>query len=421
MDARSSAPADPVEQVTAMPDRAPDGTAVAPRGLAGVAVTDTRLGGVRGEEGFFHYRCYSAVELARHRTLEDVWFLLFEGRLPDAAERAAFLDEVAPLRRIPGEVVAALPAVARAGASGGDHGGGATPLDALRTAVSLTAAVTGMRPWLDVDAATLRRDALRLCAVTPSLVAALERLRHGEAPVEPRPDLPSAAGYLHLLTGEVPDPGRARALERYLVATVDHGLNASTFAARVIASTGADLGAAVVGAIGALSGPLHGGAPSRALDLLDAIGTPGRAEAHVRDLVERGERVMGFGHRVYRTDDPRSLLLRDVARELAASGGTAAGAGRVALAEAVERTVVDVLTERKPGRGLYANVEFYAGVVLEGVGLPRALFTPTFAVSRVIGWCAHVLEQAADNRIFRPTARYVGPPPPQPVPAGRAG
>ena len=190
--------------------------------------------------------------------------------------------------------------------------------------------------------------------------------------------------------------------------TVDHGFNASTFTARVIASIGADLGAAVVGALGALSGPLHGGAPSRALDLLDSIGSPERAPEHIRTLVERGERIMGFGHAVYKTDDPRSTLLRDVAVGL--------GGARAELAVEVERLIVDTLAEVKPGRQLYANVEYYAGVVMEAAGIPPELFTPTFAVSRVIGWTANVLEQATDNRIIRPSARYVGPPPPQPVP-----
>ena len=168
------------------------------------------------------------------------------------------------------------------------------------------------------------------------------------------------------------------------------------------------MGAAVAGAIGALSGPLHGGAPSRALDLLDAIGTPENARPYLVDAVTRGEKIMGFGHAVYRTEDPRSILLHDVAKRL--------GAAKLGFAEQVERTVVEVLDELKPGRNLYANVEFYAGVVMELSGLPRALFTPTFAASRVVGWCAHVLEQAADDRIIRPSARYVGPPAPVPLP-----
>ena len=211
-----------------------------------------------------------------------------------------------------------------------------------------------------------------------------------------------------MLLGEEAPADHVRAIEEYMVLTIDHGFNASTFAARVIASTGADLAASIVGAIGALSGPLHGGAPSRALDMLDAIGTPDRADPWVRNAVTRGDRIMGFGHRVYKTDDPRSLFLRGVAERL--------GGDLVDFAEAVERTTVDVLAELKPGRQLYANVEFFAGVVMHTCGIPREMFTPTFASSRTIGWATHVMEQVADNRLIRPAARYVGPPAPEPVP-----
>ena len=374
----------------------------APKGLEGVIVAETSVGDVRGQEGFYHYRQYDAVDLCEKRSLEDVWHLLFEGKMPDADRRRAFVDEVRPLRIVPDAVRPLLPTIAVAGAAVGG------PLDALRTAVSAVAQTLGFRPSLDVDRAELRANAMQICAVVPTLAMALYRLRHGDEPIEPHPDLGYAANYLYMLDGEVPAPEVARAVEQYLISTIDHGFNASTFTARVITSTGADLGAAVAGAIGALSGPLHGGAPSRALDMLDAIGTPDNAEPWIRDAVEYGGRIMGFGHRVYKTDDPRSVMLRKVARRL---GGETAE-----FAEQVERTVVEVLAELKPGRHLYTNVEFYAGVVMDRCGLPREMFTPTFASSRVIGWCANILEQAADNRIIRPSARYVGPPPPQPVP-----
>jgi citrate synthase len=373
----------------------------APKGLEGVVVAETAVGDVRGQEGFYHYRHYNAVELAGKRSLEDVWYLLFNGELPDGAQRAGFLDEVRPLSAIPDAVKPLLPDIARAGGAPG-------PLDALRTAMSAVSQALDMRPSMDLTADERRGDALRICAVTPTLIMALHRLRNGLDPLEPRPDLGYSANYLYLLTGEVPDPDHARAVEQYQISTIDHGFNASTFTARVVTSTGADLGSATVAAIGALSGPLHGGAPSRALDMLDAIGTPDKAEEWIRGAVNRGERIMGFGHRVYKTDDPRSLMLRGVAQRL--------GGDKAAFATQVEQTVVDVLAELKPGRHLYANVEFYAGVVMDRCGLPRELFTPTFASSRVIGWCANMLEQAADNRIIRPSARYVGPPPPQPVP-----
>jgi citrate synthase len=373
----------------------------APRGLEGVIVAETTVGDVRGREGFYHYRQYSAVELGEKRSLEDVWHLLFEGELPTAAQRAAFMDEVRRWREIPASVKPLLPAIARAGEQ-------FSPLDALRTAVSAAAYALDFRPSLDVDAPTLRANAMQVCSVIPTLIMALYRLSRGQEPLDPHPELAYAANYLYMLTGEVPDPEIARAVEQYLISTIDHGFNASTFTARVITSTGADLGAAVVGAIGALSGPLHGGAPSRALDLLDAIGSPENSDAYIRNAVVHGEKIMGFGHRVYKTEDPRSNMLRRVAERI--------GAEKLPFAKQVEKTVVDVLAELKPGRDLYANVEFYAGVVMEHCGLPRDLFTPTFASSRVIGWCANILEQAADNRIIRPSARYVGPPPPQPVP-----
>ncbi|MFJ6635280.1 citrate synthase [Streptomyces sp. NPDC091376] len=372
-----------------------------PRGLAGVVVTDTALGDVRGREGFYHYRQYSAVELAESSGFEDVWHLMFHGRLPDPEERADFLARTVSLRRLPDDVRAALPAIARAGGVSG-------PLAGLRTALSLLGASAGLRPVYDLDAEHRRTDALAACAAVPTLLTALYRLGQGLEPVEPREDLSYAANYLYMLTGSQPDPARARAVEQYLVSTVDHGFNASTFTARVIASTGADVAACLVGAIGALSGPLHGGAPSRALDTLDAIGTPDRIDPWIRQRVLAGERIMGFGHPVYRTEDPRSRMLRSLAESF--------GGPLVDLAVEVETRVEAILAELKPGRELHTNVEFYAGVVMELCGLPREMFTPTFCAARVVGWSANILEQAEDSKIIRPAARYVGPPPPQPLP-----
>jgi citrate synthase len=374
---------------------------LAPAGLEGVVVADTSIGAVRGLEGFYHYRQYSAVELAERRSFEDVWYLLFEGALPTDRERERFREEIAPLRAVPDEVAELLPAIARAQASGG-------PLDGLRTAISLAGACAGLRPTHDLDRAAVRRDALRMAAMVPALVTALYRLSTGREPIASDPGLPYAADYLFMMTGAVPEERFARAIEKYLISTIDHGFNSSTFAARVVTSTGADVAGALAAAVAALSGPLHGGAPSRALDTLDEIGTPDRAEAWVRSAVARGERMMGFGHRVYRTEDPRAAMLRGVAQQL--------GGPLVDYAVQVEKTVVEVLAELKPGRRIYANVELYAGVVMELCGLPREMFTPTFATSRVVGWCAHILEQAANNRLIRPDARYVGPPPPVPVP-----
>jgi len=373
-----------------------------PPGLRNVVVATTGLGDVRGDEGFYHYRQYSAIKLAQSKTMEDVWFLFLEGRLPDDAERARFTEEVAALRVLPTEVSAALPAIAAAGRT-------FNPLAGLRTALSLLAAARELPPLWDADPARRKADAMLVCAVTPTILAALHRLRNGQEPLEPRADLTTAANWLYLVTGREPDVVRARAIEQYLIATVDHGFNASTFTARVVASTGADVVSAIAAAIGAFSGPLHGGAPDRALASLDEIGSPDRIDDWVRAKVLSGDRIMGFGHAVYRTDDPRSLMLRDIARGL--------GGDLVDFATTVERRVVEILAELKPGRNLYANVEFYAGVVMELCGIPRSMFTPTFAVSRVVGWSANILEQAGDPKIIRPAARYVGPQPPEPVPA----
>ncbi|MFE9097093.1 citrate synthase [Streptomyces sp. NPDC007264] len=383
-------------------NRAASSSVHVPRGLAGVVVTDTALGDVRGLEGFYHYRQYSAVELARTRGFEDVWHLMVHGVLPDAAQRSAFAARTAELRRLPGDVRAALPAVAAASGRSG-------PLSGLRTALSLLGASLGFRPVYDIGTDRRREDAIAAAAAVPTLLTALYRLARGQEPVEPREDLPHAANYLYMLTGSEPDTARARAVEQYLIATIDHGFNASTFTARVIASTGADVAAALVGAVGALSGPLHGGAPSRALDALDAIGTPDRIDAWIRERVLAGDRIMGFGHPVYRTEDPRSRMLRDIAKQF--------GGPLVDFAVEVEHRVEAVLAELKPGRELHTNVEFYAGVVMELCGLPREMFTPTFATARVVGWSANILEQAEDSKIIRPAARYVGPVPPVAVPA----
>ncbi|MER6180565.1 citrate synthase [Streptomyces sp. NPDC001652] len=385
-----------------MPDNRTASTTVnVPRGLAGVVVTDTALGDVRGLEGFYHYRQYSAVDLARTRGFEDVWYLMVHGDLPEAARLSAFTAQTAELRRLPEDVRTVLPALAAAsGASG--------PLAGLRTALSLLGASKGFRPVYDIDADQRRADTVAAAAAVPTLLTALYRLGQGLEPVEPRADLPYAANYLYMLTGSEPDADRARAIEQYLISTIDHGFNASTFTARVIASTGADVAAALAGAVGALSGPLHGGAPSRALDTLDAIGSQDRIDPWIRQHVLAGDRIMGFGHPVYRTEDPRSRMLRGIAEQF--------GGPLVDFATEVEQRVEAILAELKPGRELHTNVEFYAGVVMELCGLPRQMFTPTFAAARVVGWGANILEQAEDSKIIRPAARYVGPEPPVAVP-----
>jgi citrate synthase len=373
-----------------------------PKGLEGVAVADTEIGDVRGMQGFFHYRQYNGVELAEKRSFEDVWHLMHEGDLPRTrAELERFKDEVIPLRFVPDEVKPLLPAIARIGKE-------FVPLQAAKAAYVLVCNALDFRPWLQISQPELRLQALRTVAIFPTLVTAMYRLHQGLEPVEPNPDLGHGANYLYMMSGEVPSPERARAVEQYLMLTIDHGLNASTFTGRVIASTGADLGSAVAGAIGALSGPLHGGAPSLALQMLDEIGGVDNADAWLRDAVMSGKRLMGFGHRVYKTDDPRAMMLRSVAERL--------DPDRLAFPKFIERRAVEILEELKPGRALYPNVEYYAGILMNMIGMPDTLFTPTFACSRTVGWTAHILEQSADNRLIRPSGHYVGPEPPVPVP-----
>ena len=266
-------------------------------------------------------------------------------------------------------------------------------MDGVRTLVSLIGAVEGFRPTLDIDAAQRRRDA-RICAVVPTLIMSLHRLATGQQPIEPRDDLGYGANYLWMLTGTEPDPEKGRGVEQYQITTIDHGFNASTFTARVITSTGADVAAAVAGRIGAL--PDAEAVPRRGRRAARCHRDRRNARPYLVDSVNRGERIMGFGHRVDKTDDPRSLFLRGVAERI--------GAEKIEFAKQVEQTVVEVLAELKPGRNLYANVEFYAGVVMDHCGLPRPLFTPTFASSRVIGWCANIPSR-------RPTTASSGRPP----------
>jgi citrate synthase len=371
-----------------------------PPGLKGVVVAETQLGDVRGEQGFYHYRQYAAPELAAKRTFEDVWQLQIDGELPhDAADAQAFADEIAPLRHLPPSVLAVLPAIVQTVP---------TPVAALRTAISLLAGADDLPASLDVDRKELRAEALRLCAAVPTLIAAIHRLRNGLDVIAPRDDLGYAANYLWMIHGLEEDAEFVRAIEQYMILGLDHGFNASTFVCRAVISTGADLGSAVVAALGSLSGPLHGGAPSRSLDTLDAIGEPENTAAWVRDRVASGQRIMGFGHPVYRTEDPRSKMLKGIAQGL--------GGELVDFAVQVEAEVEKTLAELKPDRVLRTNIEWYAAVTMDRCGFPRDLFTPTFAAARVIGWCAHALEQHEDNRIIRPSSRYIGPPPPQPVP-----
>ncbi|MBW9108164.1 citrate/2-methylcitrate synthase [Microbacterium ureisolvens] len=365
----------------------------APRGLAGVIVADTSVSDVRGAEGFFQYRDRSAIELAETASFEDAWQLLVTGDAVTDASRPAFaarIADAATARTADLDVVV-------------DAVSSATPdvLAGLAAAWPLLGARRSIRPLYDLDHDDRLADAIALAAATPVLVGALWRRSRKESALAVLEDRGVVANYLHQVTGVVPDQATESALTAYLIAVMDHGFNASTFTARVIASTGADAAACLVGALGALTGPLHGGAPSRALDGLDAVGAPERIEPWIRGELAAGRRLMGFGHAVYRTADPRAELVKRVARRT--------GGPRVELALRFQETAERLLAEAKPGRELHANVEFWAALVMEQCGIPRTMFTPTFAVARTIGWTAHILEQARDPKIIRPSARYVGP------------
>ena len=363
---------------------------IAPPGLKGLAVADTELGDVRGQEGFFHYRQYDAAELARHATLEDVWTLQLRGARPPEAP----IVEAGDHRALPRVVAELVDAAAERVAD---------PMVTLRVGLLAVGDHEGRGSMLDRSSDEIHADALRLAAVVPTILARHHRVRQGEAPVDPDPGLGHAADYLRMATDRVPDAAAARAVEQYLVATVDHGFNASTFTGRVVASTGADMAGALVAAVGALTGPLHGGAPSRCIQMIDEIGTADRAADWVRAQLAAGGKIMGFGHAVYRAEDPRGVVLREAAERL--------GGDLVERAAGIEAEILVVLAEWKPDQRIVTNVEFWASVVLELAGLPRAMFTPTFSVSRSIGWSAHVIEQHRVGKIVRPSARYVGPPP----------
>ena len=359
------------------------------RGLEGVVVGETRLSRVDGEAGELTIAGFPVEALAPNASFEETLFLLYEDRLPDAGELEAFEDRLAERRALPAATLDLLRAAAET-----EQG----PMDALR----MGAASAGMARGAGENP---EADSLLLVSQFPTIVAAYWRLRNGEEPVQPRADLDHAANYLYMLTGEGPDQAAVRGLETYLNTVADHGLNASTFTARTIVSTESDVLSAVTGAVGALKGPLHGGAPGPVLDMLHEIEEAGDPEAVLRRTLEAGERLMGFGHRVYRVRDPRAAVLSGSAERFYADADDRAF---LELASEVESVGVDLLAEHRPELSLQTNVEFYTAVLLNGVGVPRELFTPTFGVARVGGWTAHCREQLADNRLIRPRSRYVG-------------
>jgi citrate synthase len=348
-------------------------------GLEGVLAGETALSKVDGERGRLIYRGYRIGDLVERGSYPAVANLLWTG-------------EWAPTHRLPTgpipgpvlEILTALPTSTK-------------PMDALRTAVSAWGATQEL-PWPPtVD------QARALTSFSPSALAAFARLREGKDPVEPDPSLDLVEGFLYQLTGRRPDPSTARALDAYFIVGAEHGFNASTFTARVITSTRSDIASALAGAIGTMKGPLHGGAPSEVVDQLAKVGSVDHAEEWLRGALDRGERLMGFGHRVYRAYDPRAAALRKVAE------GMEHKPDWLQLAIQVEDVALRLLAERHPERALKTNVEYYAAPVLQGVGLTPDLFPATFSLARHAGWTAHVLEQSGDNRLIRPDVRYIGP------------
>jgi citrate synthase len=352
-------------------------------GLEGIVAATTRLSHVDGERGELIIAGFQVDELAQHATFEETTWLLWHGDLPSARQLDAFQRGLAAERALPPVAVTLLRECAPRRTD---------PMDALRMAAGTISLASD--------------DARAIVARFPTIVAAYWRLRNSADPIAPRQDLGHAANYLYMLTGDEPDPERVRGLETYLNTVIDHGLNASTFTARVITSTGSDLVSAVVGALGALKGPLHGGAPGPALDMVFEIGEVSRAEEVLRKKFEAGEKLMGFGHRVYKVRDPRADVLAKAAERMYTRSGDMS---LYTLARSVESTALRLLEEYKPGRRLQTNVEFYTALLLHGLGLDVPLFTPTFAISRVSGWIAHAFEQRAANRIIRPQSEYVGP------------
>ncbi|UFJ40882.1 citrate synthase/methylcitrate synthase [Brevibacillus humidisoli] len=354
-------------------------------GLEGIVVAESDLSLVDGLNGHLVYRGHWARDLAIQHTFEEVAHLLWYGHLPNETELQQLKNKLAENRTLPEHVKKALDGIPA----------DVDMMSALRSGVSLLAEQGhGWPPTLE--------QVISITAKIPTIVAYRYARQEGRAPIDPRPDLGHTANYLYMCKGQEPTVAHVRGLDAYLILTQEHGMNASTFAARVVSSTRSDLVSAITAAIGALKGPLHGGAPSEVTEMMEAIGTKENAEPWLRQALENGERLMGFGHRVYKTKDPRATALSVVASELSKDDPW------FELATHVEQVGVKLLAEYKPGRQLNTNVEFYAAAVMRAVGLPDELFTPTFAVSRTVGWCAHVLEQAANNRIIRPESNYTG-------------
>ncbi|MDB2244747.1 citrate synthase [Halorubrum ezzemoulense] len=363
------------------------------RGLEGVLVAESDLSYVDGEVGKLVYRGYDIEDLARGASYEEVLYLLWHGSLPTAAELDAFAADLAAEREVDDDVIETVRALADAGER---------PMAALRTATSMLSAYD---PDDEADAGeTTLRQGRRITAKIPTVLAAFERVRQGEEPVTPDPDLSHAGNFLYMLTGTEPDDVSEETFDMALTLHADHGLNASTFTAMVIGSTMADVYSGVTGGIGALSGPLHGGANQDVMEVLHEVDASSKDPVQwVKDARDDGRRVPGFGHRVYKVKDPRANILEEKLRDLAESSGDTKWLDYTTAIE-------EYLTEQGlVEEGIAPNVDFYSGSVYDSLGIPVDMYTPIFAMSRVGGWIAHVAEYQEDNRLIRPRARYTGP------------
>src|SRR6202158_2082245 len=365
-------------------------------GLEGIVAAQTEISMVDGANGRLVYQGYVIADLAEQMSFEEVAYLLWKGGLPTHAELDALALELGSSRTLTQAATITLDALPK----------DTDPMDVLRSVVS----VQGVEHKLQKPAVPL---AIHATASFPTILALFHRRQLGLAPVKPRADLRHAANYLYMLNGKESSPEHVHALNTYLVLLADHGMNASTFTARVIASTDSDLASCLVGAIGALKGPAHGGAPSAVMDQLEQMGTAANAEGWLREARKKKVRFMGFGHRIYRTYDPRARILKEMCARL--------NPKFYELASKVEETALQILHEEHPERPQATNVEFYSAGVLQAIGLPKEYSPPTFAVARVAGWSAHVLEQSANNRLIRPQSEYIGPEPRKPVPLAERG
>jgi citrate synthase len=365
------------------------------KGLEGVVAAETSVSDIDGNKGLLYYVGYDIHDLAKNATFEEIIYLLHHLELPTDSQQDELRDLLTRGREPDELVMKLLPYLSEE----------TPPMSMLRTAVSLSSAKDP--DGSDMSPEANYRKAVRLCAVFPTLVAYYDRLRNGKEIIPPDPSLSQAANFLWMLTGEKPDEDAERTLDLCLVLHADHTMNASTFAARVCAATLSDIHSAMTAAIAALKGPLHGGANEAVMKMLVDIGDPSKARAHVKEMLDNKVKIMGFGHRVYKTEDPRATHLRRTAEQLADKVGDRTN---FEISREIEQTVMDE-------KGIYPNVDFYAASVYGYLGIPTDLFTSIFACSRVAGWTAHVREQYADNRLIRPDHAYVGPTPRSWVPA----